>query len=424
MMVKRNVFFFSVFLTTLLSYAQSQDSFLNHIKELCSTKMHGRGAEFGGDGIAAKYISNHYKKNGLKPYRGSYYQNFNYAVNTFEGTYTLTINNKILKPGIDFMAHPSSKSGKGNFKTFRITNDDWKNEEFRAKFLKKQWVNKVIIYDHELNDPKTKDYFKLKLAKLQASALIDVIPSNPIANEFCNQLQPPTFQISQKKLDSFGEINKIEFDLEATFKKDYPSQNVYGIIKGKTAPSSYIVVSAHYDHIGHLGKETMLQGANDNASGVAMLLSLAEHFSKPENQPDKSILFIAFAAEEIGLVGSEYYVKHPVIKLEETKFVLNLDLMGSGSEGITVVNGKELELESQLLETINESGNYVKNIQRKKNRANSDHFHFTTKDIPAFFIYARGDVGGYHNLGDIVDKLEKNQFKGLFNLFIEFISAL
>ena len=94
MMVKRNVFFFSVFLTTLLSYAQSQDSFLNHIKELCSTKMHGRGAEFGGDGIAAKYISNHYKKNGLKPYRGSYYQNFNYAVNTFEGTYTLTINNK------------------------------------------------------------------------------------------------------------------------------------------------------------------------------------------------------------------------------------------------------------------------------------------------------------------------------------------
>ena len=424
MMTKHNVFLFFLLATSVLTYAQTQNSFIKHIKELCSPKMFGRGAEFSGDSIAAKYISSQYKSYGLKTAKGSYYQSFDYSVNTFEGAYELTINNKTLRPGTDFMVHPSSRPGKGNFKTFRITKENWEDEKFRAYFLKKHWVNKIIIYDHELNDTKTKDFFKLKLAKLQAAALIDVIPSDPIANESSYQLQPPTFQISKKKLASFGKIDRIEFNIDALVKKEYPTQNVIGIVEGKNDSTNYIIVSAHYDHIGHLGKETMLQGANDNASGVSMLLSLAEHFSKPENQPEKSILFIAFAAEEIGLLGSEHYTENPLVSLEKTSFVLNLDLMGSGSKGVTVVNGVELDIESQLLESINESGKYVKDIQRKKNRANSDHFHFTTKDVPAFFIYARGNVGGYHNLGDTVDKLEKNEFEGLFNLFKEFIISL
>ena len=212
--------------------------------------------------------------------------------------------------------------------------------------------------------------------------------------------------------------------MTATLIEDYKSQNVIGLVKGSEQPNQYLIVSAHYDHIGHLGKATMLQGANDNASGVAMLLSLAEYFGKPENQPKKSIVFIAFAAEEIGLLGSEHYVKNPLVPLEKTDFVLNLDLMGSGSEGITVVNGKELTSYYELLTEVNESHNYVAEIKRRANRANSDHFHFTEKDVPAFFIYARGKVGGYHNLGDTVNTLEHNQFDGLFGLFVDFLNAL
>ena len=406
------------------TFAQSEVSFKKHISELCSEKMHGRGAEFNGDGIAAKYLENEFRKNDLKTIKGSYKQNFNYSVNTFEGEYELKINGTPLKAGDDFIVHAASKPGKGSFKTFRLTKENWNDEAFRIKFLKKHWVNKVIIYDHELNDPKTKDYFKLKLAKLQAAALIEVLESDPIANEFSGQLQAPTFQVSAKKLAEYGEIKKVDFNLDATLKENYASQNVYGLIKGDSLPDEYIVISAHYDHIGHLGKATMLQGANDNATGVAMLLSLAEYFSKPENTPSKSILFIAFAAEEIGLIGSEYYVNHPVVDLEKTKFVLNLDLLGSGSEGIMVVNGEELDLEYQLLKTINETGLFVSSIERRKNRANSDHFHFTEKNIPAFFIYAKGKVGGYHNLGDTKDKLENGQFDGLFKLFKEFVNSL
>lgn len=423
-MIKIFLFLLSLLFVAHNTFAQSEVSFKKHISELCSTKMHGRGAEFNGDGIAAKYIENEFRKNNLNTVKGSYKQPFTYPVNTFEGKYSLKINGTPLKVGDDFMANAASKAGKGSFKAFRLTKEDWENEAFRISFLKKHWVNKVIVFDHELNNPKTKDYFKLKLAKLQAAALIEVIESDPIANEFSEQLQAPTFQVSAKKIASYGEIKKVEFELDATLKENYASQNVYGLVKGDSLPNEFIIISAHYDHIGHLGETTMLEGANDNASGVAMLLSLAEYYSKPENTPSKSILFLAFAAEEIGLIGSEFYVKHPIVDLEKTKFVLNLDLMGSGSEGIMVVNGEELSLEFQLLQTINETGAFVSSIEKRKNRANSDHFHFTEKNIPAFFVYAKGKVGGYHNLGDTKEKLENGQFEGLFNLFKEFVSAL
>lgn len=423
-MRKESAFILLSVLLTINCLAQTEQSFSKHIQELCSEKMHGRGTEFKGDGIAAKYIMNQFKGFGLKPYKGSHFQSFKYDANSFEGAYSLKFNDRELKVGDDFLAHAASKPGKGSYKTCRITEEKWKDEKFRAKFLKKPCVNRVLIVDHALNDPKTKDYFKLKLHKLQASAVIDVIDNEPIANEFSAQTMAPTFQVSKTKLATFGEINKVTYHLDATFKEDYPSQNVYGIVRGKKDPASFIIVSAHYDHIGHLGKEIMIEGANDNASGVAMLLSMAEHFGKPENQPDKSILFIAFAAEEIGLLGSKHYVEHPLIDLKKTNFVLNLDLMGSGSEGITVVNGRELQLEYTLLETVNESGNYTPEIKNRSNRANSDHFHFTTKNIPAFFVYARGEVGGYHNLGDTVEKLETGQFEGLFNLFKEFVKSL
>ena len=77
-----------------------------------------------------------------------------------------------------------------------------------------------------------------------------------------------------------------------------------------------------------------------------------------------------------------------------------------------------------MLTAINDHHGYITEIKSRANRANSDHFSFTERNVDAFFIYARGKVGGYHNLGDTVDKLEHGQFQGLFNLFVEFLVAL
>jgi Zn-dependent M28 family amino/carboxypeptidase len=69
-----------------------------------------------------------------------------------------------------------------------------------------------------------------------------------------------------------------------------------------------------------------------------MLLNLAQHYTKPEHRPKYSILFVAFGAEEVGLIGSKYFVDHPIIDLSKIRFLLNMDILGTGDEGITVVN--------------------------------------------------------------------------------------
>ncbi len=86
-------------------------------------------------------------------------------------------------------------------------------------------------------------------------------------------------------------------------------------IKGTAIPDSFLVFSAHYDHLGQMGKDIYFPGANDNASGTSMLLNLAKYYS--QNRPKYSVLFIAFGGEEAGLIGSEYYVKNPLVPLSK-----------------------------------------------------------------------------------------------------------
>src|SRR6201999_64747 len=98
-------------------------------------------------------------------------------------------------------------------------------------------------------------------------------------------------------------VDEIEVSVGAKFIRNYTSQNVIGYVKGKDNPDSFIVFTAHYDHLGQMGKKVYFPGANDNASGVAMLLSLARYYSKPEHKPKCSIVFIAFGGEEVALLG-------------------------------------------------------------------------------------------------------------------------
>src|SRR4030095_9120627 len=108
--------------------------------------------------------------------------------------------------------------------------------------------------------------------------------------------------------------------------------NVLGMVPGTLYPDSFIVFTAHYDHLGRMGKKALFPGANDNASGSAMIIDLARYYAQPANRPKCSLLFIAFAGEEAGLIGSRYYTENPILPLEQIKFLINLDLMGNGEE--------------------------------------------------------------------------------------------
>lgn len=173
-----------------------------------------------------------------------------------------------------------------------------------------------------------------------------------------------------------------------------------------------------------MGNKTFFPGANDNASGVAMLLSLAEYFTKQENRQPYSILFIAFAGEEAGLQGSKYYTEHPLLPLSKIRFLINLDLLGTGDEGIMVVNATEFERDFSILQSINDTAKYVSNVGKRGKAKNSDHYYFSEKGVPAFFIYTLGGVTWYHDVMDKSETLPLTKYNNVFQLLKSFIIAL
>tara|TARA_B100000963_G_scaffold283251_1_gene251963 strand:- start:675 stop:1262 length:588 start_codon:yes stop_codon:yes gene_type:complete len=195
------------------------------------------------------------------------------------------------------------------------------------------------------------------------------------------------------------------------------------MIESRKKAKSTIMLTAHYDHLGRLGAETFFPGGNDNASGVAMMLSVAERFKdKPLRNTD--VLVVAFAGEEIGLLGSKYLSEHPIIPLNKIKFQLNMDIMGSGEKGITAVNGKVFKKEFKILQKINKRHKAVSIVKPRGKSANSDHHYFTEKGVPGFFIYTMGYNQNYHDIYDTYDALTFSSFERLSVLFEEFIRHL
>ena len=134
------------------------------------------------------------------------------------------------------------------------------------------------------------------------------------------------------------------------------------------------------------------------------MLDMATYFVK--NPQKYTIAFIAFGAEEAGLVGSLYYVNNPLVPLSKTKFVFNMDLMGSGDKGATIVNATLFPKEFEILKTINEEGEYLSKIKARGKAANSDHYFFSEAGVPAFFIYLMGEYTHYHIPADSAKNLE------------------
>ncbi|MBA3704830.1 MAG: M28 family peptidase, partial [Bacteroidetes bacterium] len=156
------------------------------------------------------------------------------------------------------------------------------------------------------------------------------------------------------------------------------------------------------------------------ASGCAMLLNLAKFYSRPENKPKCSIAFIAFGGEEIGLIGSKHYTDHPLFPLKNIKFLLNMDIMGTGEEGITVVNGTLFKKEFEKLKQINTENNFIKDVKVRGKAANSDHYHFSENGVKAFFIYTMGGIKAYHDIYDRAETLPLNEFEDLFKMITKF----
>ncbi len=171
-----------------------------------------------------------------------------------------------------------------------------------------------------------------------------------------------------------------------------------------------------------MGNATYFPGANDNASGVSVVLNLIRYYR--EHPPKYKMVFLFFAGEEAGLLGSKFLVNSKVLSLPKIKFLINLDLLGTGDEGIMVVNGSLYQEAFGTLNKINQELKLVPEIKKRGKAANSDHYWFTEAGVPCFFIYTMGGIKAYHDVFDKEETLPLTRYKEVFLLLTLFSDQL
>lgn len=392
-----------------------------YLDTLCAAGLHGRGAAFDGQKNAAGYLSNRFREIGLLPISNNYFQNFNYDINTFSGTIFLQTNNTTLVPGKDYIVESASPSGKETFKTILLDTLVFSSKKYQKKFLALDIKKTALVYDELFERKLKKDSTKHIEKKLEkASCIIKLKDKKLTMGLSGEQKKTVVFEVLKDKFNA--KTKTISYEINAELIKKYKAQNVIGYVKGAVVPDSFLFITAHYDHLGTLGSSIFFPGANDNASGVSMLLELAWYFK--EHPQRYSIVFIAFGAEEAGLLGSKYFTENPLVPLAKIRFLVNLDLMGTGGDGMMVVNGSVFPKEFLLLTKINDEKIHLTNLKKRGKAANSDHYYFSEKGVPAFFFYTLGGVTAYHDIFDIPETLPLTKFKEAHNLIIEFIAGL
>jgi VanZ family protein len=426
--LRRRGWALGLLLVMSFSAAQAQDMgrVRKTIATLASRPMHGRGYVEQGDQIAAKYLRGRLKQLSLVPLAPNYMQSFTLDVNTFPGQLRLENNAYIgkkpggaLRLGKDYIVAPNSGGGKAFWGIVKPLDSLVFSEPDTAAAWQRRKINTALLLSareqarlQELPGPLRQ--------KLDSLAWLVLVP-RLVASVTHEQAVQPRFEILRS---SWPGKPVAHWQVDARLQRNYSTQNLAAIIRGTAQPDSFLVVSAHYDHLGMMGKQVYFPGANDNASGVAMLLELAAHYAKPENRPACSVVFLLFGAEEAGLVGSQYFVAHPLVPLPTIKFLVNLDLLGTGEQGATVVNGRLHEAAFRRLTAINEARHYLPALGARGKAANSDHFPFSEAGVPAFFLYTRGGSPAYHDVNDQPAVLSLAGFSGAFGLVRDFLNEL
>ena len=410
------------------------------IEALAAPAMHGRGYVQQGEHVAAAYLRGRLQALGLQPLAPDYTQPFTLDVNTFPGVVKLQLSRSrlpqfgkqyLLQPGRDFIAAPISAGGSsGGYQPVCYLDSATLTTPARlAYFL--QFIHHpcIVVVADRYAQQLTHQPAAVSARLDSAVAVIKVVPK--LTASLAPQ-QGATIQLEALPNPLFSFVPNTPVttaasagivQLDAQLLRNYQTQNLAAVVRGNVRPDSFVVVTAHYDHLGMMGKDVYFPGANDNASGVALLLELAAHYARPENQPACSVAFLLFGAEEAGLLGSSYFVQHPLLPLPRIKFLVNLDLLGTGEEGATVVNGRVYEAAYQRLLALNATHHYLPRLTARGRAANSDHFPFSEAGVPAFFMYTRGGSLAYHDVHDQPAALSLAGFAGAYGLVRDFLNA-
>lgn len=455
-----------------------------HLEIIASDEFEGRETGKEGAEKAASYIAEQFKRLGLKaPVNNSYYQPVELATKTFTVDH-FSVGNKNLQHQKDFLiinqktkqeitasefafigygisdkhyddlarldikdkivllineSEPRNKQGKsiitGNTKASSWSTSNSKRiQSIISKHPKLILAvsTSVDTLIQEINRRKSADRIQLKedlsadninaddsptiayLSPRAANSILETTGHNlETLKEQIAERQKPVSQLFKAPIAlSFG--SKIE---------DIKAQNVLGYLEGTDLKQELLIITAHYDHIGVNPDGQVNNGADDDGSGVTAVLEIAKAFTRAKQEghpPRRSILFMTVTGEEKGLLGSDYYTRHPIFPLANTITNLNIDMIGridpahfAKRDYVYLVGSDKLSSELHL---ISEKANraYTKlDLDYHYNDPNdpekiyyrSDHYNFAKNNIPVIF-YFNGVHEDYHNVGDTVDKID------------------
>ncbi len=388
------------------------------IKDLCSPEMYGRGYVKEGDKKAAIYLREAMRAAKLKSLGTDFFQEFGYPVVTFGREVSIEVDRHALIPGEQFIISPGCPPFSGTFDLVWVDSAMIDNQSMFQALQKRNLRNSFIVVTQLKSQQLiNKDRVALLLGnKLNAKGIIYAAEKKLTWSVATSYDKFPQLYVLDGWLKPYQ--TSVKITVEAEF-KNHTTQNVAGYIEGSTYKDSFVVFTAHYDHLGMMGLQAQFPGANDNASGVAMLLDLMRYYAK--NKPKYNVAFIFFAGEEAGLFGSYYYTQNPLFPLKQIALLLNLDLMGTGDKGLTAVNATVFKEEFELLQLVNMDGDYLPTIASRGKAQNSDHYFFTEQGVKSFFFYLMGDYHFYHDVDDKAELLPLSKYNEAFKLITHFV---
>jgi aminopeptidase YwaD len=414
-----------IIILLLVHFKDTDAQFLDYAKPimdtLCSPQMHGRGYVQDGVNKAANYLATKMKEIGLKNFDNTYFQDYAFPINTIPIA-RCTLDNKEYFAGEHFLVDAGCKDIKGTFNLLPFSYTNEVDRQLLFLKLRTGFADNEALLMKNVEDGRqfrkfvdTLDSMGFKIPFIVKSVSKKLLWTTSQSVEDYPMITFPDTIINQK--------DKITIDIDSKLIEKYACKNLIGYLPGKKKNTKgYIVFTAHYDHLGMLGEKAFFPGASDNASGTSMILAIAKYFS--EHKVDYPVVFMLFSGEEVGLLGSRYFVENPLFDLKKIRMLINVDIMGSGEAGITVVNGEVYKQEFDALVQLNKEEALLPEVKIRGKAANSDHYFFSESGVPSFFIYSNGGPGYYHDVWDKPNTLTLKNFDQVGQLLIKFANQL
>lgn len=410
--------------------ALAQKKLEKHVKYLASDKLEGRSPGTNGEKLAADYISAQFKKIGLEPAgtNNGWFQEFEFVEDAFASDKTsLKIHNTVFKLNEDFW--PLSASANGSvtaeciYLKFGITSpennyDDYKpykESELKGKIFALEVSTPDGVHPHSAYIKHADLDSKVKLAQKHGAAGVIFLENYKTADEPAQRLSKSVSENQIPVVFAKGFANKLLLDggnLKAQIHVEIirnkgKGKNVIGMVNNGKATN--VIIGAHYDHLGYgdagslyKGEKAIHNGADDNASGTSALIEIAAYLKQfgPKNN---NYIFVAFSAEEKGLLGSNDFVKSALFDPNTANYMINMDMVGRLRDNEVAVSGTGTSTHWEpILKSVNSGG--LKYKSDESGIGPSDHTSFYLKNIPVLHVFT-GAHADYHKPTDDWDKI-------------------